>query len=145
MFTYPLLRIVNYKTSVLNSLELFPILFMLSHVGFLFLLNNWSKTQISSSKQWIHFSNFINITILFVLININNYDISTRYYFIIYFFWPLIIHQYLIRSSQLNILFRFGIIIFITSYFIYKINYGTWHYENFNMLYSANFISFLMK
>lgn len=87
--------------------------------------------------------NLALLLILFVLANYNNTSMAARFNFYVYMFLPFgmyFLQQLLfIRKIKVKRLLNSVILLFFLVWFIYKLNYGTWEYNNLEKM----FLTFL--
>ena len=75
-----------------------------------------------------HFVNIFIILSLFILATINQKELSVRFFFYVYFFFPFIIPLMFKKENKLSSLFQGAILMLFIAFFIYRLEYGTWQY-----------------
>jgi len=139
-YTYLLIRISNYEDLRLIHHSIFPRAFVIINLISLIVLYKIHIFDIKHSNYRYHFINILFIVFFFLLLNFNT-DLFHRYLIFYFFTWPLIIPQFLIRTSYLNISARFLMLMIAFTYLVYQINNGTWNYTNIQSVFQSSFVS----
>jgi len=90
-----------------------------------------------------HFGNIIVILTFFILINLQQSELSNRLFFYLCFFFPFIIPIALKRQSFSII--RKVLTLSIILFFLYRLEFGTWTYDSISELLSSSTYSFLSR
>jgi len=139
-YTYLLIRLSNYADLRLIHHSIFPRAFVIINLISLIILYKIHISDIKPSNYPHHFINILFISFMFLLLFYNT-DYFHRYIIFYFFTWPLIIPQFLIRTSYLNISARFLMLMISYTYLVYQINNGTWNYKNMQSVFQSNFVS----
>lgn len=103
-----------------------------------------AKRNIKESRKLSSILNIVLFLILFIIANLNNSEISVRFFFFIYFLFPIIFPFILIKNGNIKIVLRRTINIFLFFFFFYKIEFGTWHYKSISTILFGNLLSILL-
>lgn len=100
------------------------------------------KPLFKDNKGLVHFFNILAILSLFILANLSQAELSSRFNFYLWPFFPFI---FLIYAWH----FKFGpiqlqsIIIFLLATYVYYLDAGTWTYRLGNGIFSNTFLNYL--
>jgi len=140
--TYALIRVKEGSTFYLKPLSLvvWLTLFFLMGISICHQFN--SKNFIYKTGQ-IHFLNIFLLLGIFILANYRVLEISKRFFFFVYFFFPFIFPLFFLSLKMEIKMLRFLLIIGFLFFFVYRLEFGTWHYAPLLKLLFGNVFSFL--
>jgi len=136
--TYALERAVRGTTYELEPISATGYIVMLFIVSVLVLKVYWK----SKEPELIHFSNIVFFLTAFIIGNLHQVELSTRFFFFEYFFLPFIIPFLFIKRTRLNFLIQTTFSCLFVIFFFYKIEYGVWEYAPLSDVLSLNLFNF---
>lgn len=135
IFTYAFTR-VNRANIELEELSVLSFV-VLAIIFFILILIQYHKSGEKIrvlTPGIIHLANILLIYAIFIIANLNNTEISLRFFFFTYFFFPLLVPLSFLMVKN-NLIFIKGLIsIAFIIFFIYKLEYGAWEYASLNKL-----------
>ncbi|MFW5982892.1 MAG: EpsG family protein [bacterium] len=141
--TYALIRAASGTSKELEPLGLMSFIVM-GVLIFIVLLNQYLKNS-KNDIGFMHFSNIFLIFSGFILFNLQMNELSTRFFFYTYFFFPFIF-PLLIKSNKLaNVYIRSIMSISMIFFFLYRIEYGSWEYAEINKLVFGNIFKYFIQ
>lgn len=139
IFTYAFTR-VNRANIELEELSVLSFV-VLAIIFFILILIQYHKSGEKIrilTPGIIHLANIFLIYAIFIIANLNNTEISLRFFFFTYFFFPLLVPLSFLMVKN-NLIFIKGLIsIAFIIFFIYKLKYGAWEYASLNKLLFSN-------
>jgi hypothetical protein len=134
--TYALDRAERGTTKALEPLSNMSFVFIgaMIIISIIVIYRNKKQSKDAPTRELVHFVNIFFLLSLFILANVRQVELSVRYFFYVYFFFPFILPLMLTRQNKLTILFQSFFLIFILGYFIYKLEYGVWKYAPLSTL-----------
>lgn len=134
--SYIFLRAVTANSLELEELSLLPFLVM----GLLIMIILWVQHKkrnfflSDSNKGIVHLGNIFLMFCAFILANLDQQELSLRFFFYIYFFFPLIFPLiFLAKTQELNFL-RLSVSMLMILFFVFRLEYGTWQYTSLPQL-----------
>lgn len=142
--TYAFVRIDSSEIKELTALPLLSYLLIFVLMTIVFKKQYLTKNiSISKKNESHHFYNIFMILTFFVLINLNNSEISVRYFFFIYFFFPFLFPLIFNNGGNENASARTVLSLAFMFYFFYNLHSGPWQYASVSKLIFGNFFSIL--
>lgn len=145
VFTYAIIRAARGTTFELESLTLLAFFLM----GVLILFSQWvvySKNSIVLLEDKIqgitHVSNIYLIFSVFVLANLRMSELSTRFFFYTYFFFPFLFPLVFLKNFKEMVFARLIISTGFICYFVYRLENDVWEYAPLKDLLLNNVFSF---
>lgn len=106
----------------------------------------YSSTKIKLagySEELNHFVNIFLILVFFILINLEQSELSNRFFFYVWFFVPFIIPLFLLEKTK--IVLRNLVMTALLPFFFFQLSYGTWHYDSFVALLTNSSLHYFQK
>jgi len=128
--TYALNRAIVPGLMGFQSIDFLQLILMFLMVFIVFIRQyNISKFSNNDSvKGFFHLSNIFFVFSVFILANLSRDDISQRFGFYTYFFFPLIIPLALTLKHNYVQFIRIFLSMFFIVFFIYRLQFGVWEY-----------------
>ena len=139
IFTYAFTR-VNRANIELEELSVLSFV-VLAIIFFILILIQYHKSGEKIrilTPGIIHLANIFLIYAIFIIANLNNTEISLRFFFFTYFFFPLIVPLSFLMVKNNLIFIKELISVAFIIFFIYKLKYGAWEYASLNKLLFSN-------
>lgn len=143
--TYALTRVSSGELE-LEALSILSFILMTS-VMLIFLIIQYQKCGkkiIIQNPGLIHMANIYLILFFFIIANIARPEMAARFFFYSYFFFPIALSLlFKLFKHSLSII-QFPLILILITYFINRLEYGTWSYASLDKLIFGNLFSFII-
>jgi len=111
----------------LRELGIFKIIFN-SFFTILFYVSIVRNKTYKNVKNRLHYANIIVVLVLFIIVNINQTELSVRFNFYFWQFFPFLIITILNTIKNITLILPLLFVLLVT-YFIYYLNTSIWTYE----------------
>ena len=146
IITYVFSRVTN-ADHPLEPLSLLSFL-VLGISVFIVLVLQYSSTGKKLTNNFpglVQLSNIFLFYAFFILANIKTPEISVRFFFYTYFFFPLLVPLFFTFIKNNTQILRASFSFIMILFFIYRLEYGTWQYATLNELLLGSTLSFFIN
>lgn len=131
--------IMNY---VMMVIMVGIVLFFLAHKSGM--KNSWKKYSQKSYQKYRHFYSIMIYFSVFILMNINQSELSNRLFFYLFFFFPFTVPLLFKKKSTINKISSLTIALFFIFYFLYRLPNGVWTYAPLQEIITNNLYDYFV-